>query len=202
MSREILSTVRPTKLRLAGFLCLAIGAVTAGYGATAEWVTIGFPEDLQGELTLAVHGTDVWEGKVVLLAATAVLIAMLVMRLSRSDGTRSALAVGVIAIGIACVAIPVLDAARAKSRFGGGSGADLYVPALADQLDQPEDVVRKLFEDQFQRALSVDVERGIWVSAAGGALLATGGALSFAWVRRRRQGRSHDADAARGAESS
>jgi len=189
MSREILSTARPTKLRLAGFLCIAVGAVTAGYGATAEWATIGFPEDVQRELTLSVHGTDFWEGKVVLLSATVALIAMLALRLSRSDGTRVSIAVGMIAIGIACMAIPVLDAARARDRFGDESGVNLYAPALAAQLGQPEDVVRELFEEQFQRALSVDVERGIWISAAGGILLVIGGALSFVWVRRRNAGR-------------
>jgi hypothetical protein len=202
MSREILSTARPTKLRLAGFLCLAVGAVAAGYGATADWVTIGFPADIERAVDVTVRGTDVWEGKVVLFGSVAALLAMLAMRLARSDAVGRSLAVALIVIGLAAVALPLWDAVRAEERFGGGEGVDLLAERLAAQLELPESVVREQLREEFQRALRVEVERGIWITAAGGTLLATGGALSFAWVRRRGRGRSGPAGAGRAAETS
>ncbi len=202
MSREILSTARPTKISLAGFLCLAVGAVAAGYGATADWVIIGFPEDIERVVDVTVRGTDVWEGKAVLLGAVAALMAMLAMRLSRSEAVGRSLAVALLIVGLAGLALPVADAVRAEERFGGGEGVDLLAKRLAAQLELPEDVVREQLREEFQRALRVEVEQGIWISAAGGILLATGGALSFAWVRRRNLGRLRQADAGRGAETS
>lgn len=202
MSREILSTARPTKLRLAGFLCLTVGAVAAGYGATADWVIIGFPEDIERVVDVTVRGTDVWEGKAVLLGAVAALMAMLAMRLSRSEAVGRTLAVALLIVGLVGLALPVADAVRAKERFGGGEGVDLLAEQLAAQLELPEDVVREQLREEFQRALRVEVEQGIWISAAGGILLAAGGALSFAWVRRRNLGRFRQADAGRGAETS
>jgi hypothetical protein len=189
MSREILSTARPTKLRLTGFLCLASGAVAAGYGATAEWVTIGFPADVERVADVTVRGTDVWEGKAVLLGSLAALVAMLAMRLSRSDAVGRSLAVALIVVGLVAIGLPVWDSLRAEERFGGGEGIDLLAERLAAQLELPESVVREQLREEFRRALRVEVERGIWITAAGGILLATGGALSFAWVRRRGRGR-------------
>jgi hypothetical protein len=200
MSREILSTARPTKLRLAGFVCLALGAVSAGYGATADWVVIGFPADVERVADVTVRGTDVWEGKAVLLGSIAALLAMLAIRLSRSDVVGRGLGAMLIVIGLTGFALPVGDALRAEERFGGGEGVDLLAERLAAQLELPEDVVRDQLREEFQRVLRVEVERGIWISAAGGILLVIGGALSFVWVRRRSGGRLRGADLGREAE--
>jgi hypothetical protein len=185
MRSEVLSTTRPTALRLAGFLCLAAGAVVAGVAATRPWATVGFPEDLRGSADLPVHGSDVWEGKVVLLGVVAALLAMLALRLARSDGTRRALAVLLVAFGVACVALPMADAARAQTRFGGESGDERYAEWLSAQSGLPEDVVRETFREQFRRALRVDVEPALWAAAVGGALVVAGGVLSLAWARSR-----------------
>jgi hypothetical protein len=186
MTREILSTARPTRLRLAGFLCTAAGAVLAGIGATREWAAIGFPDDLEHAVDVSVRGTDVWEGKVVLLGAAAALALLLAMRLSRSDRSRRTLAASLIVVGTVCAILPVLDAARAADRFGGTAGADRMVEVLAAELELPEDVVREQLAEQFDRALRVDVGPGVWLCLAGGLLLVAGGALGLAWARRRR----------------
>ena len=52
----------------------------AGVGATREWAAIGFVADAEGAADVSVHGTDVWEGKVVLLIAGLALVVMIVMR--------------------------------------------------------------------------------------------------------------------------
>jgi hypothetical protein len=78
----------------------------------------------------------------------------------------------------------VSDSLRAEDRFAGKEGLDRMISSLAEQRDLPEDAVRELTE-QFESQLRVDVEPGLWLSAAGGLLLVAGGALGLAWTRRR-----------------
>jgi hypothetical protein len=189
MRPEILSTARPTGLRLAGFACVVVGAIAAGIGATRVWVAIGFVGDVRHTIDVEVVGTDVWEGKVVLLAAAAALIAMIAMRLARTPGGRRALAIALIALGATCVVLPTLVAVLATDRFGGGEGLDQIARALSAQLALPEDVLREQLTRQFERDLRVDVQPGLWLGVAGGLILVAGGALGLAWVRRDRSSR-------------
>ena len=185
MTSEITSTARPTFLRFAGFACVALGAVLAGVGATREWVAVGFASDTQHAADLSVHGIDVWEGKVVLFAAAAALLVLLAMRISGSPGTRRGLAIGLIVLGALCIALPVVDAVRARDRFGGGEGLERFVASLSVKLGLPEDVIREQLSAQLDRELRVEVSPGLWLTVAGGALLVAGGALSLAWSRRK-----------------
>jgi hypothetical protein len=183
MSREVLSTSRPSGLRVAGFFFLAFGATAAGIGATREWAAIGFPADALGAADVSVRGTDVWEGKVVLLSAVVALVALVAMRISRSTATRVALGWLLVAIGVVCVVLPALAAVRAEDRFGGTNGVDRMAEALSAELELPEDVVREQLAEQFDRALRVDVGPGLWLTVLGGALVIVGGVLGLRWAR-------------------
>ena len=183
MTSELTSTARPTGLRIAGFVCVALGAVLAGVGATREWVAVGFPADTQHAIDQSVPGIDVWEGKVVLFAAAASLLVLLAMRISGSASTRRGLAIVLIVLGAACIALPVVDAIRANDRFANDAGVERYVRFLAVRSSLPEDVIREQLAEQFRRDLRVELSPGVWITVAGGVLLVVGGALSVAWVR-------------------
>jgi hypothetical protein len=182
MSPELLSTARPTRLRLVGFLALATGAALSGLGATRRWVVLGFPEDRLGAADVPVHGTDVWEGKVVLLGAGVALIGLLAARVSRSDGTRRALALLLIAIGILAIALPVVDAVRADERFGGTGAIDRMVESIAAETELPGDLVREQLAEAFERSLRLELGAGLWITILGGALVAVGGVLTLLWM--------------------
>lgn len=184
MATEIVSTARPTGLRVAGFLCVALGAVLAGVGATREWVAVGFATDTKRAAELPVHGIDVWEGKVVLFAAAATLLVLLATRISGSRSTRRGLAMVIIVLGGLCVALPIFDAVTARHRFGDEGGLDRYAAFLASRVRLPEDVVRDQLSEQFQRDLRVEVSAGLWLAVAGGVLLVVGGGLGVARSRR------------------
>jgi len=185
MSRELLSSARPTRPRLLGFLVLVGGSVLAGVGATRLWATIGFVADTEGAADVAVYGTDVWEGKVVLLIAGLALVAMIVMRVTTSGAFRRTLGVALVLLGLVCVALPLVAAIRADDRFGGVEGLDRMAQILSARLELPEDVIREQLAEQFERDLRVEVGAGLWLSVGGGALIAAGGALGFAWARTR-----------------
>ena len=184
MASGIASTARPTALRLAGTVCVALGAIAAGVGATREWATIGFKADVQHAADVSVHGIDVWEGKFVLFAAVATLLVMLAMRISGSRGTRRGLAIALIVLGALCVALPGADAVRAKDRFGGVEGVDRLAKTLSVQVGLPEHVVRERLRDLLAEDLRVEISAGLWITVAGGVLLVAGGILGLVWVRR------------------
>ncbi len=183
MATGLSSTARPTRLRLAGFVCIALGAVAAGVGATLEWATVGFAADTEHAADVPVHGTDVWEGKVVLFAAAAALLVLLAIRISGAATTRRGLAIVLIVLGALCVGLPVMDAVRSAERFGGVQGVDRLARTLSVQLGLPEDVVRARLSNLLEQELRVEIEPGLWLTAAGGVLLVVGGVLTFAWVR-------------------
>jgi hypothetical protein len=184
VASEITSTARPTGLRVAGFVCVALGAVLAGVGATREWATVGFTADTQHAADLSVHGIDVWEGKVVLFASAVALLVLLAMRISGSQGTRRGLAVVLILLGALCIALPVVDAVRARDRFGGDEGLERFVASLSVKLGLPKDVIREQLSAQLDKELRVEGAPGLWLTVAGGVLLVAGGALSVAWSGR------------------
>lgn len=181
---ELLSTSRPTSLRLWGFVVLALGALAAGLGALMDWAIVGFPSDASGRLDVAIKGTDVWEGKVVLGAAVLALVGQLVLRTIRGKGSRRAVAFGLASLGALILAIALSVAVRTDARFGGSAGLDEMAANLADQLDQPMETIRAQLEEQFADQITVDLGAGVWVAALGGILVDVGGALNLAWVRR------------------
>ncbi len=184
--REALSTARPTPLRFAGFLCMTLGALLAGFGATRDWAVVGFPGDAEGALDVPVKGADVWEGKVVLAAAAAILVLMILMRLATSERGRRAAAGAVLLLGIAAAGLAASDAVRPESRFGTSEGLDRVARDVANKLDLPLEDVLAQIEEQFGRQLRVDLGTGLYLSIGGGALGAVGGVLSLAWAKRRR----------------
>jgi hypothetical protein len=184
MASEVMSTRRPTALRFAGFACVALGAVIAGVGATREWAAVGFVADVERAADVSVHGTDVWEGKVVLFATVVSLLVLLAMRTSGSAATRRGLAIVLIALGALCVALPVVAAVRAEDRFGGVEGVDRIARTLAVELEIPEEVVREQLAELLAQDLRVEIQPGLWLTAFGGVLLVAGGILGLAWVRR------------------
>jgi hypothetical protein len=184
MSTELLSTARPSGLRLVGFLAVVLGALLVGVGALVDWVTVGFPSDIERKLDVSVPGTDVWEGKVVLAVAMLSLVAPIVMRVAASPAVRSAIAAGVALAGLAVVAIAAVDLTRATERFGRSEGLDDIVRALARELGQPVEPVRALVRQNFRGTLRVDIGAGMPLALVGGLVLIVAGALSLAWARR------------------
>jgi hypothetical protein len=185
MRPEILSTARPSRLRLLGFLCLVAGALLAGIGAALTWATVGFPNDAAHVADVAVKGIDVWEGIVVLAIAAAALVVLIVTRVVGSPVVRTVLSIGLALGGAVAVGLAVLDLATAKDRFGGGGEIDRIATKMAAVLGQPVDAVRALLEKNFGAALRVEVGPGPWMALAGGLLLVLAGALSLAWTRER-----------------
>jgi hypothetical protein len=180
---EVLSTARPGRLRLAGFLVLVAGALAAGVGAALTWASIGFPGDTAHAGDVAVAGIDVWEGVVVLGVAALALVLLIASRLTSSPGARRAIAGAIGAGGALVVVLTSLDLATARSRFGGATGLDQVARRVAEALGQPVERVRPLLERNFGSTLRVDVGIGLPVALLGGVALVVAARLALAWAR-------------------
>jgi hypothetical protein len=185
VTSELLSTARPSRLRFAGFLAIILGAGMAGVAATLRWVTIGFAGDTEGAADVPVNGTDLWEGKAVLLAAAVALTLMLVIRIARSANTRRVLAIAVTAIGLASAALVTTVALGADDRFSGDEGIDRIAAEIAREEGDAEEVVREALRETLEGILRVEPANAMWIVVAGGLGLAVGGALTLAWIRER-----------------
>lgn len=159
----MLSTSRPTSLRFAGFLALALGGLGMGLGALFTWATVGFPNDLEHRLDLQTMGVDVWEGKVVLAIGVVVLVGIVAMRALSTVAARRAVALAIVVLGSLAVALAAADALRAESRFV---------------------QIAPIWRTGSEGFMRVDLGPGIWLAIGGGILAAIGGVLSFAWAGR------------------
>ncbi len=184
MRPELLSTARPSRLRLAGFACVVVGTVLTGVGSILTWATVGFPGDVRQVLDVEYKGVDTWEGRVALAVAAATLIATVASRLATSGTLRRAIAIGVLLGGLATAGLAAADLARAETRFGGGGGLAEAARRLADRTGLPVEHVRTQLERNFGASLRVDAGPGLPATIAGGIVLAAAGGLTLAWAAR------------------
>ncbi len=178
-SAPVLSTARPTPLRLWGFLTTALGALLMGVGSILAWGTIGLTD---------VKGVDTPEGKVVLVVAILVLAGIPAMRVASSGRVRRAIALGTLIASVAAGAIAVWALADRTARIG-GVAIDEEAHRIAQETGLSEDRLKA----ELERLTIVEVRPGIYVAIAGAVLGAVGGGLSFAWARREHPGPAADA---------
>lgn len=184
MAREMLSTTRPTPLRLAGFVATALGGLIVGLGATRDWATVGFPGDARGALDVAVKGIDVWEGKVALFAGLGILVVVVAMRLVASASARRAAAGLIVVLGLVAGALAAWDAAGPEARLGGAESFDRAARIISQRVGLPFATILRQLQTQFGRQLRLDLGVGVWLTILGAAVAVAGGVLGLVWAGR------------------
>ncbi|HKZ75961.1 MAG TPA: hypothetical protein VJ259_04800 [Actinomycetota bacterium] len=172
---EILFAARPTRLRLGGFLALALGGVLIGLGSLTDWATVS-PFDTP------TRGVDIWEGILTLAIGVAVLVGMIVMRLLATQPARRAVAIAILVLGLVASALAAAVALNAERRFTAPGERDRIAMEEAARLGLPFDQVRDQIEVAFDLRFQVSLDAGVYLVIAGGLLGALGGALSLAWA--------------------
>ena len=110
MGSELMSTARPTTLRVWSFLGLTTGGTLLAIGALMPWAAIRPFLDAQ------VRGVDVIEGTLALIAGVCVLLAMLAMRVVGTLRGRVWLASVVLVLSVGAVIAALSYVARADDR--------------------------------------------------------------------------------------
>ncbi len=180
MGPELLSTARPTPLRLAGFLALVLGGGLVALGSIQDWAIVQ-------PFSTPTRGIDVWEGKVTIALGIAVLAGIVLIRIPSTARARTWGAAAIVALGLVAMALAGLDVARAHDRFTDPAQRDRIAHALAQQTGAGLSYaqIRAAIERQFDQRFSVDLRAGIWLVMVGGMLTVVGGGLSIAWARTR-----------------
>jgi hypothetical protein len=177
MRTELVSTVRPTRLRVAGFLALTLGALLISFGSLTDWATVppfGTPT----------RGVDLWEGTLTLAMGVAILVGMIAMRLVGAAAPRRAAAALILVLGIGAAVLAGSVVARAHDRFTAPDQRDRIARDLSTQLGVPYAEVRARVEAAYDARFHVSLDPGIFAVVVGGAIAAAGGGLSVAWASR------------------
>jgi hypothetical protein len=181
-SSPTLDLSNPDPLRVAGFLTTVFGALVAGVGATLTWVTVGI--EAAAEVDSVTKGVDVWDGRVVLGCAVAMLVAVLVTRMAGSPMVRRSAAAAVIVAGIVCLVVGGAFLGMASSRFDPVDDERL-ASAIADATGVPIDQVTATLGDVVDE-LGAHTELGVgpYLAIVGGLAGAIGGVLVLTWTTR------------------
>jgi hypothetical protein len=172
----MLTTERPSALRLWGFVCTALGGLLIALGSLLTWATSSLGPKIQGVDT---KGIDTPEGKVVLAIGVAILLAIVALRMSTSAGVRRAIAIAVIVGSLVAAGLTAWDIAAKDDRLGLPAASN-EAAIIARQTHLPEDVLR----EQLEKFAFVSLKPGIYLPLAGAVLGVVGGALGLAWAGR------------------
>ena len=154
-----LDVSRPSGLRLAAFALSAAGALIIGVGCFLPWVTYGirFP----GDTPTVVPGSDDVAGRIALLCAALILLAVVGSRLL-APWYRRPLGIVLTAAGVVTVAVTTWFVVTVADRYAA-------IQPIPGQASSPIESY-------------VNVGPGAWVVIAGGLLAIAGGILTLRWA--------------------
>ena len=179
----MLAVVKPSPLRLWGFLLTAIGGALIAFGSLGNWATI----TLGGTTENAVptKGIDLWQGKVTVVLGALIVIGILALRFVH-PGRRIAVGVLLTVAALAGLGIAAWCLVSLESVIH-GTGIDALVKRLVDVLGMSEAEARRaVLRTMQQKGIDVRAQTGLWMAAVGGVLATVGGFVDLAWVRQKR----------------
>jgi hypothetical protein len=176
-----LDASRPSLLRALAFGLTAGGALIMGVGSILTWVTVGLV-DLQAIQT-TVPGTDVGAGRVALVAAVVILIAVIMSRLVAGPARRW-LALTIIAAATIATTISAWFALSAADHYSPVDD-DSLVNAIAQATGKTADEIRSALASVIdQLGGYTHVGPGPWLAIVGGVAAIAGGVLTYLWAAR------------------
>jgi hypothetical protein len=165
----MLTVVKPSPLRLWGFLLTVVGGAAIAFGSIGDWaaVTLGG----SAENAVPTKGIDLWQGKVTLALGLAIVLAILALRMVHPD-RRNLLAAAIIVLAVAAVGIAVWCLVALESVVR-DTGVDQAISAFG----------RQAVTD---RGIRLESQTSLIVVLAGAIVATAGGVVDLAWVRVKR----------------
>lgn len=179
----MLAVVKPSPLRLWGFLLTVLGGALITFGSIGDWATVTL-----GDSTLnavPTKGIDLWQGKAAAILGLVIVVGILALRFVRPERRRTT-AFGIIACAIVGLGLAVWCLAAVGSVVA-DAGVDALVKTVVEQFGVSKEEARRQVQQVMKTAgIEVRAQVGLWTSVAGGALAVAGGLVDLAWVRQKR----------------
>ena len=172
-TRSMLAVVKPSPLRLWGFLLTVVGGALIAFGSIGNWAAISLGNSVEN--AVPTKGIDVWQGIATLILGVLIVIGILALRFVRPE-RRNAIAVAIVVAGSIALALGVWALLALDSVVH-----DVGVDELARVYGRQE--VLKTMSEQ---GVAVKAQTGLWMTVAGGVLATVGGFVDLAWVRHKR----------------
>jgi hypothetical protein len=179
----MLAVVRPSALRLWGFILTVAGGAAIAFGSISDWAAVSIGGS--AESAVPTKGVDLWQGQVTLALGVLVIVGVLSLRFVRPD-RRAPLAVALVAMGLLALGLAGW-CVLALERVVGGTGVEALVDEVVAQLGLTQAEARELVTQVLATAgVEVQAQTGLWLTVAGALVATVGGLLDLAWVRRKR----------------
>lgn len=179
----MLAVVRPSPLRLWGFILTVVGGALIAFGSIGDWAAVS----LGGSVANAVptKGVDVWQGRLTLLLGALIVVGVLALRFVRPE-RRASMAVAIIALAVVALALALWSVA-ALSAVVRDSGVDGLVRLIGEELGLSSgEARRQILRVLDSTGIDVRARLGLWLAVAGGGLAVAGGVVDLMWVGRKR----------------
>lgn len=178
----MLSVVKPSPLRLWGFVLTVLGGALMAFGALRDWAAISLGDSSEG--AIPTKGIDVWQGKATLILGALIVVGILALRFVRPE-RRNAMAFAIVVAGLAALALG-LWAVLALESVVHDTGVDALIKVLEGLGVSATKARQQILATLSKEGIGVNAQIGLWMTVAGGVLATAGGLVDLAWVRQKR----------------
>jgi preprotein translocase subunit SecG len=169
----MLAVVKPSPLRLGGFLLTVIGGALMAFGSMGDWAAVSLGGSTEN--AVPTKGIDVWQGKVTLILGALIVIGILALRFVRPE-RRNAIGIAIVVAGLTGFGLGVWALVALKSVV-----QDTGVDELARVYGRQE-----VLKTMSKVGIATEAQIGLWMTVVGGVLATAGGFVDLAWVRQKR----------------
>jgi hypothetical protein len=188
----MLTVVKPSPLRLWGFLLTVVGGAAIAFGSIGDWAVVSLGGSTAG--AVPTKGIDVWQGWVTVFLGVSIVVAILALRFVRPD-RRAASAVAIVALALLALGLSIW-CVLALDDIVRDPGVESLIALVVQELGLPETEARRLVVEALgTTGIDVRAQAGLWITLGGAAVATVGGLVDLAWVReKRRAGDAIDPD--------
>jgi hypothetical protein len=179
----MLAVVKPSPLRLWGFVLTVVGGALMAFGSIGDWAAVSLGGSTEN--AVPTKGIDLWQGKVTVLVGALIIVGILALRFVRPE-RRNLLAGGIVVLGGIGFAI-ALWCMLALDSVVRDSGIDALIDLVVTQLGlAPAEARRQVLAALGTNGVDVQAQFSLWLTLVGSLLAIAGGFVDLAWVRRKR----------------
>lgn len=165
--------MKPSPLRLLGFLLTAMGGALIAFGSLGDWAAVSLGSSTEG--AVPTKGIDIWQGIATVILGALIVVGILALRFVRPE-RRNAMAIAIVVAGLAALALGLWVLFALKSVM-----LDVGVDELA-KIYGLQEVLRTMSKE----GIATKAQTGLWMTVAGGVIATAGGFVDLAWVRQKR----------------